>query len=77
MEQFLQNYDLDDNSSKKFLFFSAIPFGISYWYKPDVFFDSNGNIRPWSVVSPNDKEATPINIFVFCGILGFASFLFV
>lgn len=76
IEPFLYEWGLAENSIQKFLFFSVIPYAIVYAFKPTVFFDKNGNLRPWDVLT-NDKDATPVPLYLFAGFLGIASFLFI
>lgn len=76
IEPFLFEWGLADNSIQKFLFFSVIPYATIYAFKPVIFFDQNGNLRPWDVLS-NKTEATPVPLYLFAGFLGLASFLFI
>ncbi len=75
-DPFLSNWGLQENSIQKFLFFSVIPYAIIYAFKPVVFFDQNGNLRPWDMLSKK-TEATPVPLYLFAGFIGLASFLFI
>ena len=66
-ETFWSMYHLGliQNTPKKFVFFSALAFLAIYPFKPDIFFNAEGDLRSWTFADPTDKGATPIPLWLF------------
>jgi hypothetical protein len=58
------------NPYLRFGFFAATAGLAFYFLKPDIMFDSKGNMRPWLVTDPQDEESSVLPLYAAMALFG-------